>query len=125
MSLSTLSHFIETGRESTLVILNQRLFDGVTSSTFLAVPMIVLAGEIMTKGLLIDRLLDVACVFVGHLQVGLAQLGLILVSAAITFAAVVIISGVALSFSYIVAIQNIPEIVLNVLLDVSLPLNAG
>ncbi|MFK8083682.1 MAG: TRAP transporter large permease [Granulosicoccus sp.] len=77
MGLSTMSHFIETGRESTLIILNQRLFDGVTSFTFLAVPMFVLAGEIMTKGSLIDRLLDVARVFVGHLQGGLAQVNIL------------------------------------------------
>jgi len=77
MGLSTMSHFIETGRESTLIILNQRLFDGVTSFTFLAVPMFILAGEIMTKGALIDRLLDVARVFVGHLQGGLAQVNIL------------------------------------------------
>ncbi|MEX0828394.1 MAG: TRAP transporter large permease subunit, partial [Haliea sp.] len=66
MGLSTFAHFVETGRESTLIILNQRLFDGVTSFTFLAVPMFILAGEIMVKGALIDRLLDLARVFVGH-----------------------------------------------------------
>lgn len=77
MGLSTMSHFFETGRESTLIILNQRLFDGVTSFTFLAVPMFILAGEIMTKGALIDRLLDVARAFVGHLQGGLAQVNIL------------------------------------------------
>lgn len=77
MGLSTMAHFFETGRESTLIILNQRLFDGVTSFTFLAVPMFILAGEIMTKGALIDRLLDVARAFVGHLQGGLAQVNIL------------------------------------------------
>lgn len=51
--------------------------------------------------------------------VTIAQLGPILVSAAVTSAAVVIISGVALSFSYIVAIQNIPELILNALLGIT------
>lgn len=77
MGLSTLVHYVETGRESTLVILNQRLFNGVTSFTFLAVPMFVLAGEIMVRGLLIDRLLEVARAFVGHLQGGLAQVNIL------------------------------------------------
>lgn len=77
MGLSTLVHFIDTGRESTLIILNQRLFDGVTSFTFLAVPMFVLAGEIMVRGSLIDRLLDLARVFVGHFRGGLAQVNIL------------------------------------------------
>lgn len=77
MGLSTLTHYLETGRESTLIILNQRLFDGVTSFTFLAVPMFVLAGEVMVKGALIDRLLDVARACVGHLQGGLAQVNIL------------------------------------------------
>ena len=77
MGLSTMAHYFETGRESTLIILNQRLFDGVTSFTFLAVPMFILAGEVMVKGALIDRLLDVARACVGHLQGGLAQVNIL------------------------------------------------
>lgn len=77
MGLSTLVHYLDTGRESTLIILNQRMFDGMTSFTFLAVPMFILAGEIMVKGTLIDRLLDVARVFVGHFRGGLAQVNIL------------------------------------------------
>ncbi len=77
MGLSTLVHFVDTGRESTLIILNQRIFNGVTSFTFLAVPMFILAGEIMVRGKLIDRLLDVARAFVGHLRGGLAQVNIL------------------------------------------------
>lgn len=77
MGLSTLVHFLDTGRESTLIILNQRIFNGVTSFTFLAVPMFILAGEIMVRGKLIDRLLDVARVFVGHMRGGLAQVNIL------------------------------------------------
>lgn len=77
MGLSTLVHFIDTGRESTLLILNQRIFNGVTSFTFLAVPMFILAGEIMVRGKLIDQLLDVARAFVGHLRGGLAQVNIL------------------------------------------------
>lgn len=77
MGLSTLVHFLDTGRESTLLILNQRMFNGVSSFTFLAVPMFILAGEIMVKGTLIDRLLVVARVFVGHVRGGLAQVNIL------------------------------------------------
>lgn len=77
MGLSTLVHFLDTGRESTLLVLNQRMFNGVSSFTFLAVPMFILAGEIMVKGTLIDRLLVVARVFVGHVRGGLAQVNIL------------------------------------------------
>ena len=77
MGLSTLVHYVDTGRESTLLVLNQRMFDGVSSFTFLAVPMFLLAGEIMVKGTLIDRLLVVARVFVGHVRGGLAQVNIL------------------------------------------------
>ncbi len=77
MGLSTLVHYLDTGRESTLLVLNQRIFNGVTSFTFLAVPMFILAGEIMVKGKLIDRLLDVARAFVGHMRGGLAQVNIL------------------------------------------------
>lgn len=77
MGLSTLVHYLDTGRESTLIIINQRMFDGVSSFTFLAVPMFVLAGEIMVKGTLIDRLLVVAQVMIGHVRGGLAQVNIL------------------------------------------------
>ena len=51
--------------------------------------------------------------------VTIRDMGPILVGAAITSAAVLVISGVALSFSYIVAIQHIPQRVLEVLLFLS------
>ncbi|WP_135433416.1 TRAP transporter large permease [Pseudotabrizicola sediminis] len=77
MGLSTLVHYLDTGRESTLLILNQRMFNGLTSFTFLAVPMFILAGELMVRGQLIDKLLDVARVFVGHFRGGLAQVNIL------------------------------------------------
>lgn len=77
MGISTLTHFVDTGRESTLIILNQQLFGGVTSFTFLAVPMFVLAGELMVRGALLDRLLDLARALVGHVRGGLAQVNIL------------------------------------------------
>lgn len=56
-----------------LMILNQRVFSGLTSFTFLAVPMLILAGELMIRVQLIDKLLDVARIFVGHFRGGLAR----------------------------------------------------
>lgn len=76
MGISTFVHFFDTGRESTLIIITQRIYGGLTSFTFLAIPLFVLAGEIMTRGGLIDRLLALASALVGHFRGGLAQVNI-------------------------------------------------
>jgi len=76
MGFASLVHFLDTGRESTLIILNQRMYSGLTSFTFLAVPLFVLAGEIMVRGGLIDRILGFARACVGHYRGGLAQVNI-------------------------------------------------
>lgn len=85
MGISSLVHFFETGRESTLIILNQRIYSGLTSFTFLAVPLFVLAGEIMVRGGLIDRILNFARACLGHYRGGLAQVN---IGASIVFAGI-------------------------------------
>jgi len=77
MGLLCLAHHIETGSELTQLILNEPMFHGLRSFAFLAVPVFVLSGKIMACGKLIDKLLDVACVFVGHFRCGLAQVNML------------------------------------------------
>lgn len=77
MGLSTLVHWIGEGRESVLQILNQRIFSGLTGFTFLAVPMFLLTGEIMGRGGITDRLIDLARALVGHVTGGLAQVNVL------------------------------------------------
>lgn len=76
MSGAALVHYLDTGRDSTFVILVQRMFGGMTSFTFLAIPLFLLAGEIMSRGGLTDRLMDFARALVGHLRAGLAQVNI-------------------------------------------------
>ncbi|GAA0591704.1 TRAP transporter large permease [Caenispirillum bisanense] len=50
----------------------QQMIGGVSPSALIAVPMFILAADIVTKGHTADRLLDLVLRFVGHLKGGLA-----------------------------------------------------
>ncbi|MBN2702494.1 MAG: TRAP transporter large permease [Methylothermaceae bacterium] len=52
-------------------ILIQQMIGGVSQSVLVAVPMFILAADIMIKGHTADRLLDLVAKFVGHLKGGL------------------------------------------------------
>ncbi|MCA0422498.1 MAG: TRAP transporter large permease [Proteobacteria bacterium] len=58
-------------------IFAQRLAAGTASFPLLAIPFFVLAGEIMQRGGIARRLIDVARALVGHMHAGLAQVGVI------------------------------------------------
>jgi len=58
-------------------IFAQRLAAGTASFPLLAIPFFVLAGEIMQRGGIARRLIDVARALVGHMNGGLAQVGVI------------------------------------------------
>src|SRR5690606_6459637 len=56
-----------------LINVPRRLFSGVNNFTLVAVPLFVLAGEIMTKGGISKRLIDFSKTLVGPLPGGLAM----------------------------------------------------
>ena len=58
------------GQVSPAIIIQQWI-GGITPAALVAVPMFVLAAEIMTRGQAADRLLDMVSSFVGHLRGGL------------------------------------------------------
>lgn len=76
MGGAALLHYFDTGRDSTLMILTARLFGSLTSFTFLAIPMFLLAGELMLRGGLVDRLIRLARALVGNLRGSLAQINI-------------------------------------------------
>jgi tripartite ATP-independent transporter DctM subunit len=76
MGSAALIHYGDTGRESTIVVLVGRMFEGLASFTFLAIPLFLLAGEIMSRSGLTDRLMDLARCLVGHFGSGLAQVNI-------------------------------------------------
>ena len=68
-------YFVAAGLPET--IFAQRVASGTASFPLLAIPLFVLAGEIMGRGGIASRLIDVAQVAVGHMRGGLAQVGVI------------------------------------------------
>ncbi|HUP49721.1 MAG TPA: TRAP transporter large permease subunit, partial [Thermoanaerobaculia bacterium] len=77
MSAASLIHWIESGRDSTLIVLIQRFYGGMTSFNLLAIPMFLLAGFVMTRGGLTDRLIALAKTLVGHLKGALGQTNIV------------------------------------------------
>ncbi len=60
-----------------LTLIPQQLVGGVDSFPLLAVPMFLLAGELMTRGGVTNRLVAFAGVLVGHVRGGLAQVSIV------------------------------------------------
>ncbi len=56
-----------------LLLIGQRMVNGLYSFTFLAIPFFILVGNIMTEGGISDRLVKFADVLVGRFRGGLAQ----------------------------------------------------
>lgn len=62
--------FFFTGMKPDIII--QQMIGGVKPSSLVAVPMFILAADIITKGHSAERLIDLVLRFVGHLRGGLA-----------------------------------------------------
>lgn len=77
LGLSTYAQFFLTGEARQLLTLGQRLFSGMDVFALLAVPMFVLAGNIMTVSGIMDKLLGVANALVGWMKGGLAQVNIL------------------------------------------------
>ena len=60
-----------------LTLIPQQLVGGVDSFPLLAVPMFLLAGELMTRGGVTTRLVNFAGAMVGHIRGGLAQVSIV------------------------------------------------
>jgi len=56
-----------------LVVVAQRMFTGTDSFTLIAIPFFLLAGELMEKAGISDRLIGLSQALVGHLRGGLAN----------------------------------------------------
>jgi tripartite ATP-independent transporter DctM subunit len=60
-----------------LSLLAQRMFTGVDSFVFMAIPFFILAGELMTTAGILDRLVKFADALVGHIRGGLAHVTIV------------------------------------------------
>lgn len=65
---------IHTGSHLPFLILPQKLFNGVNSFPFMAIPLFLLAGNIMAEAKISDRLVALAAILVGRYPGGLAHM---------------------------------------------------
>ena len=71
LGISSVLYFIISGNYSALYIIAHRSFSGMNSFVLLAVPLFILAGEIINKGNVSENILKFANVFVGKFRGGL------------------------------------------------------
>ncbi|MCY6379948.1 TRAP transporter large permease [Hoeflea prorocentri] len=69
--------FFFDGKEIFLQTLPRRLYAGMDSFPLLAIPLFILAGNLMNTGGITVRLVEFAKVLVGHLRGGLAQVNIV------------------------------------------------
>jgi tripartite ATP-independent transporter DctM subunit len=72
LGISMLAYFVSTDQLQFLLVLPQRMFAGVDEFVLLAIPLFVLAGNLMEVGGLTHRLLDFANVCVGRFRGGVS-----------------------------------------------------
>ncbi|WP_339761041.1 TRAP transporter large permease [uncultured Hoeflea sp.] len=60
-----------------LLVLPPRLMNAVNSFPLMSIPLFMIAGELMLKGGIMDRLVDFANAFIGRMRGGLAQVAII------------------------------------------------
>jgi len=87
-----------------LMVVTQQMFQGINSFALVAVPMFILAGDLMAQGQVSKRLVDFADSLFGFLKGGLS---LVSVGAAMFFAA---ISGSGAATTAAVASSMVPEL---------------
>nr|WP_319556597.1 TRAP transporter large permease [uncultured Vibrio sp.] len=68
--------FYVTSTPISISLVAQRIFSGLDSYSILAVPLFVLAGELMNKSGITTRIIDFANALVGHFRGGLAQVNI-------------------------------------------------
>ena len=77
LGLAPIAGFIIDGKMVFLKLVPQRLFLGINQFPLLAIPLFILAGEIMNIGGITQRLVMFANALVGHLRGGLAQVNIV------------------------------------------------
>ena len=77
LGLGAVAGFIVDGKLIFLKLVPQRLFLGINQFPLLAIPLFILAGEIMNVGGITQRLVQFANTLVGHLRGGLAQVNIL------------------------------------------------
>lgn len=77
LGLTTVIYILATDNINLMLTVPQRLFSGMENYGLLAIPLFMLAGELMNQGGITARLVDVAKKFIGHYRGGLAYVNVI------------------------------------------------
>lgn len=77
MALAPIAAFLLAERPQFLAVLPQRIFQGINQFPLLAIPLFILAGEVMNAGGITERLVGFARALVGHFRGGLAQVNIL------------------------------------------------
>lgn len=75
LTATTLTYFI--ANNIPLLTIIQRMFVGLDQFAIMAVPMFILTGNLMSKGGILNRIIDFAKALVGHLRGGLAHVNVV------------------------------------------------
>ena len=77
LSLAPIFGFLAADKAFFLQTLPQKLYIGINQFPLLAIPLFILAGEIMNSGGITQRIVNLANVMVGHFRAGLAQVNIV------------------------------------------------
>lgn len=77
LGITTVLYIILSGSMDLLATAPQRLYSGLESHGLLAIPLFMLAGELMNSGGITKRLIDFSRTLVGHFKGGLAYVNVI------------------------------------------------
>lgn len=77
LGMTSLTYMASTGNWLLLANIPQRLYAGVESYNLLAIPLFMLAGELMNSGGITRRLIDLSKKILGHFRGGLAYVNII------------------------------------------------
>jgi tripartite ATP-independent transporter DctM subunit len=89
---------VAAGFSDSLFIIPQQVLEGINSSALLAVPFFILAGSLLNKLGMTDRIFNFASSIVGHIRGGLAQVNILasLIFAGVSGAAVADCAGLGM-----------------------------
>lgn len=77
MGITTVGTFTVLGYQDILAVMAQRIYNGTTGFTMLAIPFFILAGNLMNTGGITDRIFNFARSLVGHWPGGLGQVNIV------------------------------------------------
>ena len=77
LSLAPIFGFLVADKAFFLQTLPQKLYIGINQFPLLAIPLFILAGEIMNTGGITQRIVNLANAMVGHFRAGLAQVNIV------------------------------------------------